>query len=142
MPEKYIKTSECEKYFYEHLDNLHMTAAMNAIDEMPNADVVDVIHCKNCRYVDDGYIGKLFCKMYLYNPVSANDYCSWGEPKDTPTADVAPIRHGHWIEQCEESLYSCSACGAEWVTIEGTPKENDMDFCPHCGAKMDGGDEE
>ena len=54
-----------------------------------------------------------------------------------PTADVAPVRHGRWIEECEESLYSCSACGAEWVTIEGTPKENDMDFCPHCGAKMD-----
>ena len=54
-----------------------------------------------------------------------------------PSADVSPVRHGYWIEQCEESLYSCSACGAEWATIEGTPKENDMDFCPHCGAKMD-----
>ena len=57
---------------------------------------------------------------------------------DIPAAKVSPVRHGYWIEQCEESLYSCSACGAEWVTIEGTPKENDMDFCPHCGAKMDG----
>ena len=56
---------------------------------------------------------------------------------DIPAADVAPVRHGYWIEQCEESLYSCSACGSEWVTIEGTPEENDMDFCPHCGAKMD-----
>ena len=56
---------------------------------------------------------------------------------DIPAAKVSPVRHGYWIEQCEESLYSCSACGAEWVTIEGTPKENDMDFCPHCGAKMD-----
>ena len=56
---------------------------------------------------------------------------------DIPAADVAPVRHGRWIEQCEESLYSCSACGTEWITIEGTPKENDMDFCPHCGAKMD-----
>ena len=52
-------------------------------------------------------------------------------------SDVAPVRHGYWIEQCEESLYSCSACGTEWVTIEGTPKENGMDFCPHCGARMD-----
>ena len=59
-----------------------------------------------------------------------------------PTADVAPVRHGYWIEQCEESLYSCSACGTEWVTIEGTPRENGMDFCPHCGAKMDGKEDE
>ena len=57
---------------------------------------------------------------------------------DIPAAKVSPVRHGRWIEECEESLYSCSACGAEWVTIEGTPKENDMDFCPHCGANMDG----
>ena len=56
---------------------------------------------------------------------------------DIPAAKVAPVRHGYWIEQCEESLYSCSACSTEWVTIEGTPKENDMDFCPHCGARMD-----
>lgn len=88
MPEKYIKAADCKKYFYEHLDDVHITGAMNAIDEMP-------------------------------------------------AADVAPVRHGYWIEQCEESLYSCSACGAEWVTIEGTPEENDMGFCPHCGAKMD-----
>ena len=40
MAEKYIKASDCEKYFYEHLDDLHMAGAMNAIDEMPNADVV------------------------------------------------------------------------------------------------------
>ena len=59
-----------------------------------------------------------------------------------PAADVAPVRHGYWIEQCEESLYSCSACGTEWITIEGTPKENGMDFCPHCGAKMDGKENE
>ena len=61
-----------------------------------------------------------------------------------PTADVAPVRHGRWIEQeqCGESLYSCSACGTEWVTIEGTPKENGMDYCPHCGAKMDGKENE
>ena len=56
---------------------------------------------------------------------------------DIPAAKVAPVRHGRWIEECEESLYSCSACGTEWITIEGTPKENGMDFCPHCGAKMD-----
>ena len=44
MAEKYIKASDCEKYFYEHLDDLHMADAMNAIDEMPNEDVVPVKH--------------------------------------------------------------------------------------------------
>lgn len=42
MIEKYIKASECEKYFYEHLDDNGMIGAMNAIDEMPAADVQPV----------------------------------------------------------------------------------------------------
>ena len=42
MTEKYIKASECEKYFYEHLDDNGMIGAMNAIDEMPAADVQPV----------------------------------------------------------------------------------------------------
>ena len=44
MAEKYIKSSECEKYFYEHLDDAHIAGAMNAIDEMPAADVEPVRH--------------------------------------------------------------------------------------------------
>ena len=97
MSEKYIKAADCEKYFYEHLDDVHIAGAMNAIDEMP-------------------------------------------------AADVAPVRHGHWIEQenwaLDDYYYTCSACGTEWVTIEGTPEENGMDFCPNCGAKMDGKENE
>ena len=44
MPEKYIKSSDCEKYFYEHLDDVHIAGAMNAVDEMPAADVAPVRH--------------------------------------------------------------------------------------------------
>lgn len=44
MPEKYIKAADCEKYFYEHLDDVHIAGAMNAIDEMPAADVAPVRH--------------------------------------------------------------------------------------------------
>jgi Zn finger protein HypA/HybF involved in hydrogenase expression len=46
MPEKYIKASECEKYFYDHLDDYNIISAMNAIEEMPAADVAPVRHGK------------------------------------------------------------------------------------------------
>lgn len=46
MAEKYVKASECEKYFYKHLDDNNMIGAMNAIDEMPAADVEPVRHGK------------------------------------------------------------------------------------------------
>lgn len=49
-------------------------------------------------------------------------------------------KHGHWIEQddCNDTYYECSVCGEPWVLIDGTPSENNMCFCPKCGAKMDG----
>ena len=54
-----------------------------------------------------------------------------------PTADVSPVVHGEWIELYENN-YECSACGDWWETIEGTPQDNGMSYCPHCGARMDG----
>ena len=56
MPEKYIKEADCEKYFYEHLDDIHIAGAMNAIDEMPNADVISVKHGHWIEEYDCGYI--------------------------------------------------------------------------------------
>ena len=46
---------------------------------------------------------------------------------------------GHWIEQSDGLdgvLYTCSACRCDWCTIDGTPVENNMRYCPECGAKM------
>ena len=52
-------------------------------------------------------------------------------------ADVVPVRHGHWIEQenwiPDDYYYTCSACGEDYNTIDGTP---DYNFCPNCGASM------
>ena len=55
-----------------------------------------------------------------------------------PAADVAPVRHGHWIGKgyvCGETEYQCSECKeTEWRTSASRLK-----YCPFCGAKMDGG---
>ena len=62
----------------------------------------------------------------------------------TPSADVAPVRHGRWIE--DERTYPgpglknnlCSACGGvagAWK--EGLEPGRKWAYCPNCGAKMD-----
>ena len=80
MPEKYIKASECENYFYKHLDDLHMIAAMNSVDEMPAADVTEVVRCKDCKYLMfSDFYGE--CGIGLLGIVSPDDYCSRGEKK-------------------------------------------------------------
>lgn len=54
-------------------------------------------------------------------------------------ADVAPVRHGHWIY---ENFYThCSVCG-KMAIYDKYGQEVESDYCPRCGAKMDGGDNE
>ena len=88
MPEKYVKASECEKYFYEHLDDNNMIGAMNAIDEMPAADVAPVVRCKDCKHFDknkgyrDTKFSFSFCDKFHHNIIIENDFCSYGERID------------------------------------------------------------
>ena len=52
-----------------------------------------------------------------------------------PAADVAPVRHGRWIEQEKYTfgtMYDCSICG-DRILDNG----HSWNYCPNCGAKMD-----
>lgn len=40
-----------------------------------------------------------------------------------------------------DEYYECSNCGEPWFLSAGTPKDNNMNFCPNCGADMRGGAE-
>lgn len=64
--------------------------------------------------------------------------------KCAPTIDAEPVRHGEWIlNPCNlynDATWVCSVCENEWVLIDGTPLDNQMNYCPKCGARMDGGD--
>ena len=37
-----------------------------------------------------------------------------------------------------DEYYECSNCGEPWVLMAGAPKDNNMNFCPNCGAYMKG----
>ena len=60
----------------------------------------------------------------------------------TPTADVAPVRHGRWERRNmgfwdEDYAYVCSVCGEVWNLIDSTTEDNNMNYCHNCGALMD-----
>lgn len=58
---------------------------------------------------------------------------------DCPLVPVPP--HGHWVAKEDYNLdiyYDCSVCGESWDLIGGDPWDNGMNYCPHCGARMDG----
>ena len=46
-----------------------------------------------------------------------------------PAADVAPVRHGRWINHGWSTV--CSECGEDYAFAK-------RNYCPNCGAKMDG----
>lgn len=53
-----------------------------------------------------------------------------------PTADVQEVRHGKW-ELIEKNVSKCSACGC----TRNIKTQFGWNFCPVCGAKIDGGGE-
>lgn len=60
---------------------------------------------------------------------------------DRQIADVCTVVRGKWIEDADpwgDTYYICSHCRERWVSIEGTPAENNMNFCPFCGRDMRG----
>lgn len=61
--------------------------------------------------------------------------------KSIPAADVQPVVHGKWEEVQEwmgDVEYSCSVCGCYAPWKELTTDQVCTEYCPHCGAKMDG----
>lgn len=56
--------------------------------------------------------------------------------------DVESVSCGKWECVNEvENVYIASCCGREVICLGGTPSENEWIYCPYCGAKMDGGNE-
>ena len=65
---------------------------------------------------------------------------------EIPAANVAPVAHGRWIKDndswqpddyyCCYFDHKCSECGNVVNDRYGLPN-----YCPNCGAKMDGGAE-
>ena len=110
------------------------------------------------KYCIDHYPKPINCKHCLYgvgdDPANMEDYYS--AIKDAPTIDAEPVRHGrcdmceimesgHWIRLYNGNGWDVgigrridgyelviSHCGEHFATK--------IDYCPYCGAKLDGGE--
>lgn len=68
--------------------------------------------------------------------------------KGEPTADVAEVKHGKWIAADEYMTDKCSMYGTH-IQIEDFEKCSynpkcgivKLNYCPHCGAKMEAASE-
>ena len=58
---------------------------------------------------------------------------------DAPSADVAPVRHGEWeivVGSNGKEYMVCTCCRVS-QDLTGV-----FTYCPNCGCRMDGGDDE
>ena len=54
---------------------------------------------------------------------------------EQPTVEAEPVRHGKWVNK--NWNWYCSEC--DKMGYKGhIPAQPDLDYCPNCGAKMDG----
>ena len=87
--------------------------------------------CKNCSYFDK-------CK----ENGTAMDQLHNDAAAAIEALQAQLPKRGEWKETDMgwdgDTAWVCSVCGEPWTLIDGTPKENNMNFCPNCGAKMNG----
>lgn len=71
----------------------------------------------------------------LLGKLKERDLClcvSEADIKELPASDVAPVVHGRWIRYPDCGVTRCNNC--DWSIEECF----DSNYCPNCGAKMQG----
>lgn len=59
--------------------------------------------------------------------------------KEQPTVDAVPVVHGWWVSDEGDVLFHCSECETQ-VSTSWDYDDLHWNFCPNCGARMDGGE--
>ena len=91
-----------------------------------DADALKEWECEKCEYEN--------------KDESCRECCGVMQRIDeSPTIDALPVKRGKWekkrfVTDEGEFVYACSECGYQ----VGLFAHNRTDFCPSCGAKMDG----
>ena len=97
------------------------------------------------QYIEREAVVRLLCKEALqeYNLQRYGEARGVVSAKESvnrfPAADVAPVVHAEWNEGEYPFCNVCMECG---LVIDRTCIKNNsgkLNYCPNCGAKMDGG---
>ena len=75
-----------------------------------------------------------FSQAFTHKVVSIEDI------KKAPTIEAEPVKHGRWVK--DGDFLICLECESEINIKNSLGVENHKNYCPNCGAKMDGGGDE
>lgn len=93
---RYIDTDELIFIGLDNPDDDHLFEFVpkEFIDNAPTADVVEVVRCRDCKYMCHYTDGHLECRLLsdlkpiptTYCTMNADDFCSYGERREDGTA--------------------------------------------------------
>lgn len=104
--------------------------------------------CEECQKTDPRFEERGWANHFINEAgePSAEWYCVEGMIENAPAVDASPVVHGRWINYpeclgyegayCDENIV-CSECHSVWNIIDNDADR--FDYCPMCGARMDGG---
>lgn len=110
-----------------HKDKIKTSFAKIFVSGTPDRPYFNILYFDPAD--QDYHIGfSSYCLEYVFKWLSEEF-----EIEDAPAADVAPVRHGRWlcVDTDTEQFFLCNRCKKKeyW----------ESNYCPNCGAKMDGG---
>lgn len=95
MENDLISRSAVKQYFCECCNRLHPEdpcepgecRTMEAFDEQPAVDAVEVVRCKDCKYAGKHeaifFPGHIICSLRMKPaPVKPDDFCSYGKRRN------------------------------------------------------------
>lgn len=91
--------------------------------------LIDADALKKVIYFETNHLGIDFHKSKLIGIAIDN----------APTIEAEPTKYGKWTitEVFDFKNMTCSSCG--WLYEYYAGMEEEWNYCPHCGARMDGG---
>ena len=75
---------------------------------------------------------------HLVKTGESNKFLASMSLADVPAVDAMEVVHGHWYK-APHHPYRCSCCGEMALLDMYGESHCRSNYCPNCGAKMDGG---
>ena len=80
------------------------------------------------------------------NTLWTDKYAARARIDAIPAADVVEVRHGEWsakrLDNFRKYKVTCTVCSAEYIgNYDSYDEPSDFNYCPNCGAKMNGGED-
>ena len=117
-----------------HPEYLIKDDALHIIDSFPAADVVEQEVLTMTEYIENPLSGKL--RGVTYEDGKIIDVHI--RDTDDVVKVFVPVRHGRWISDEGDVLFHCSECETQ-ISTSWDYDDLQWNYCPDCGAKMDGG---